>query len=455
MLRSGFLQEFSWSSILFPVVALPASARWFSWRSNFLVGFLFIGAVISFSLDVYAKKKEASPNTESRSPWGPWGEADAPFFSFVLDARKAGPMSPSSNLTPRGLILKLGQGDWGCFDTDLSDPRSPAPTPTELGRGPLRPESGRFEAVRMTHGGLVLEYSVEGTQVREQMRAGKSASVVERRFLMAPSEHSLILVFGQKTKLGARTPKVAVSLGGRAGASVALLDDEKTWSVRVAPHAVPLEFVVTLSTGEPAASAPQDVPGFASTDAPVPPRWFQTIQTRVKPSSLHDAYVLDDVPLPLENPWKRNVCLADIGFLKDGKAVGVTFDGDVWVIRGLSDSTGEIQRERFASGLHEPMSVLIREDEIFVFDWNGIWRLRDTNGDVEAGVHELFANCFAQTAETREFPSSMKLAPDGSFVISKGGQQGTSLGKGNGMVLRISRDGRERTVLGWGFRGPF
>jgi cytochrome c551/c552 len=101
------------------------------------------------------------------------------------------------------------------------------------------------------------------------------------------------------------------------------------------------------------------------------------------------------------------------------------------------------------------MSICIRDGEIFVFDRNGVWKLRDTNGDREADVYEMFCNRFAQTAETREFPNSMKLAPDGSFVISKGGQQGTTLGKHNGTVIRVAPDGTKFDVIGWGLRQPF
>ena len=96
----------------------------------------------------------------------------------------------------------------------------------------------------------------------------------------------------------------------------------------------------------------------------------------------------------------------------------------------------------------------IRDDEVFVFDRNGLWRLRDTNGDGEADVHEMFSNAFGQTAETREYAHSVKVAPDGSFVIAKGGIQWTSLGKHNGSVLRISPDGKSSTVLGYGLRSP-
>ena len=100
------------------------------------------------------------------------------------------------------------------------------------------------------------------------------------------------------------------------------------------------------------------------------------------------------------------------------------------------------------------MSLAIRDEQIHVFDRNGIWRLRDTNGDGEADVHELFSNAFAQTADNREFPSTLRLAPGGEFVIAKGGQEATTIGKHNGSVLRISADGRTATVLGYGFRQP-
>ena len=105
--------------------------------------------------------------------------------------------------------------------------------------------------------------------------------------------------------------------------------------------------------------------------------------------------------------------------------------------------------------LHEPLGLCIREEQIYVFDRNGIWRLRDTSGSGEADVHELFSNAFAQTAETREYADGMKLAPDGSFIIAKGGIQMTTIGKHNGSVLRVAPDGQSSTVLGWGLRSPF
>jgi cytochrome c2 len=97
----------------------------------------------------------------------------------------------------------------------------------------------------------------------------------------------------------------------------------------------------------------------------------------------------------------------------------------------------------------------MREEQIYVFDRNGIWRLVDRDLDGEADRHELFSNVFTQTAETREFANGIRAAPDGTFVIGKGGQQGSTTGRDNGMILRVASDGRAVTVLGRGLRQPF
>jgi cytochrome c2 len=133
----------------------------------------------------------------------------------------------------------------------------------------------------------------------------------------------------------------------------------------------------------------------------------------------------------------------------------VTFDGDVWLISGLKGDLEAVRWKRFASGLHEPMSIVARNGEILVFDRNGIWKLVDSNGDKECDRYEMFCNLFAQTAETREFPNSMKLGPKGELYISKGGQEGTTRGKHNGTVIKVAADGKSFEVIGYGLRQPF
>lgn len=441
---------------------------------------------------------------EERLAHGDWVEEKFPFFSSVLDARKAGLLSPSDNLTPRGLILKLGGGNWACFDVDLlrvsavwrgagvtpvglapgsyhvpdrktplgqnrlpvpdgtvwvangiypgwqtgetlslSDPREPAPMPAEVGRGALPEKAGRFLAVQIAADSVTLEYEIAGTVVWEHMRARPEDGTYERHFLVGASANPMLLILGTKGPASA-----APAISGPSG--VAILENAEVWVVSIPPHSEKIEFATAMSaTGQPPPAAskfPLSGPGA---------RWKETILTEVREAETGGAYVVDDVELPESNPWKRAVRISDIQFLKDGTGVGVTIDGDVWLVRGLALRGERIAWNRFASGLHEPMSLAIRDDEIFVFDRNGIWRLKDTNGDGEADRHELFSNTFAQTADTREFASTIRLAPDRGFVIAKGGQEGQTFGKHNGSVLRISADGIKAEILGYGFRQPF
>ena len=239
-----------------------------------------------------------------------------------------------------------------------------------------------------------------------------------------------------------------------AGALAKAEAGSHVWVARVPAHRRPVEFSVLVSSRS---SKPIDAGGAAAA-TPLRERtgrrWDREITTRITPSPSKAAFVVDDVELPIENPWRRNVRPGDIQFLSDGTGVLVTLDGDVWLVRGLHEPGNVARWRRFTSGLHEPLTVAIRGDEIYAFDRNGIWRLRDTDRDGEADVHELFSNAFAQTADMREFPSTVRAAPNGEFVIAKGGQEATTIGKHNGSVLRIAADGRTSTVLGYGFRQP-
>jgi glucose/arabinose dehydrogenase/mono/diheme cytochrome c family protein len=472
---------------------------------------LVLLAALCFVTSGTARQQAARPPAAAAVPWV---EADFPFFSSVLDAGHAGGGLPAANLTPRALVLNLGDGLWAAFDTDLlrvaamwrgngvmpkalapgsynapdkktpggqapapapdglvwvangiypgwqvgerlslTDPRDPAPSPEEVGRGPIPEAMGRFNALRIKSDAATLEYAVGGVSVSETVEATEHEGrpAIARRFQIAPATTTLVLV------IGARTDAVAVALDGANGTGVTIETAPQHTggpgglaisTVKVPPHGTSLAFSVLIS------GSPSPVTTVAPRRSVRGARWPQEVTTTITRASDRAAYVVDDVALPSENPWGRKVRPGDIQFLKDGTGVVITLDGDVWLVRGLDGTSTTARWRRFTSGLHEPLTVAIRDEEIYAFDRNGIWRLRDTNGDGEADVHELFSNAFAQTADMREFPSTIRLAPNGELVIAKGGQEATTIGKHNGSVLRISRDGRAATVLGYGFRQP-
>lgn len=432
-------------------------------------------------------------------------EPDFPFFSSVLDCRELGEGFPKDNLTPRGLILNLGHNLWACFDIDLlriacvwesepgkppitldglapgsyhiagqktkdgedvlpkpvgkvwlanglypgwqigekadfTDPREPAPSKEELGRGPLT-NGCQFVSIETFANCVRLNYRVGDTQIRETLSVveGADGAAVVRSIECNGLKGPLTWCIGA-------TP--ALTSEGNDGIESRVIkplqgQPNRTLSYTLAVRNEGRGIKALVMDSKPSSTESKR-------------HWPQSATTSATLSTKDEAFVTDLIGLPTTNPWKRNIRLADIAFLDDqGNAAGVTFDGDVWKISGLKGDLDKVTWQRFASGLHEPMSIVARKGEIFVFDRNGIWKLLDTNGDGEADVHEMFCNLFAQTAETREFPNSMKLAPDGSFVISKGGQQGSYLGKHNGTVIKVAPDGKSFEVMGWGLRQPF
>src|SRR3954469_7265085 len=81
---------------------------------------LLLGLFVFWCGAAEGPKKSKVQKTQAKlSPWAEFVEPGFPFYSSVLDARKLGKGWPAENLTPRGLILNLGNNSWACFDTDL------------------------------------------------------------------------------------------------------------------------------------------------------------------------------------------------------------------------------------------------------------------------------------------------------------------------------------------------
>lgn len=464
--------------------------------------------------------KPAKQTAAVPSPWGDFVEKDFPFFSSVLDCRDLGEGFPKDNLTPRGLILNLGHNLWACFDTDLlriaciwegepgkppvtpealapgsyhiagqktkdgqdflpkpvgkvwlangiypgwqvgdkpsfTDPREPGPSKEEVGRGPLTESSSFFKAIRLdsSTNNYTITYTIGGAEINETLstKVVPDGVRVQRTFHVHPRAFPVVLVVGKECEVGFR---------GRSRRKGEVSDLPAT----AITHSDSQHFRLVLTASEHVETVTEslivlraaEVKNDGNAKVRETTFWPETIPTKATLSTKPDAYVLDDIPFPVANPWKRNVRLADLAFLNDqGDAAGVTFDGDVWLISGLKGDLENVTWKRFASGLHEPMSIVARKDALFVFDRSGIWKLVDTNNDRECDRYEMFCNLFAQTAETREFPNSMKLGPDGSLYISKGGQEGTTFGKHNGTVIKVAPDGKKFEVIGYGLRQPF
>ena len=193
----------------------------------------------------------------------------------------------------------------------LADPREPAPSPEEVGRGPLPETLGRFSAVRFVGDGVVLEYTIGATSVCEWMSASENAGqpVVERHFQVAASGETLRLVLGVKSA----ATVLSLGLAPDSPAGVELVTEGNVASVRVPSRRAPVNFAVAFINGTNAAAAPVTVRPFPSGNPQ--PRWPQEVATTLRHSA-KDAYVVDHSGCRSQTPGGGRCASATSNFSK-------------------------------------------------------------------------------------------------------------------------------------------
>jgi mono/diheme cytochrome c family protein len=316
---------------------------------------------------------------------------------------------------------------------DFTDNRPAPPTETEVGRGGIHPEQARFLGINI-ESGVEIEYLVGKTRIRERFLLENAG--LTRRLTVDAHEQSLYFAVAAKEY---EDSKFICRGKGR----IQTIGNEVICLVPASGKPAVISIVFPLK-GNPTK------PG-----QPKAKRWKKKVRHPLVKAKQAGILDFETIPLPLENPYRRGVRAAGIDFFKDGRVALVTFDGDVWIGDGLRPGSKEVSWSRFASGLHEPLGLRLRKEEIFVFDRNGLWRLHDRDGNGEADYHELFCSQIDQTAETREFASALEVEKDGGFLVCKPGQTGSTIGRSSSAILRISPNGKKVTRLAHGFRQPY
>ena len=110
-----------------------------------------------------------------------------------------------------------------------------------------------------------------------------------------------------------------------------------------------------------------------------PPRWAGTIETKGVVSADPGPYVVDVLTLPAANPWKAKLRVGRFDFFEDGTSAALcTWDGDVWVVKGIDGTLGALAWRRFATGLYQPLGLRIVDGKIYVVGHDQITRLHDS-----------------------------------------------------------------------------
>lgn len=218
-------------------------------------------------------------------------------------------------------------------------------------------------------------------------------------------------------------------------------------------------FGVSLKRGgEPAAAPAVDFDALVKGGAPI---WDKKIEVAgVVSTDTKSPYVTDVATLPEDNPWHSNLRFGGFDFIDEDSAALSSWNGDVWVVKGLKGDWKKLVWQRIASGLFEPLGLKVVKGEIYVNGRDQITKLIDLNGDGETDRYESFNRDVYVSSNFHEFAFDLQTDKDGNFYFAKaspvrgGGRGFDRILPNHGTVMKISPDGKKLEVVATGLRAP-
>ncbi|MEO1857574.1 MAG: DUF6797 domain-containing protein [Rubritalea sp.] len=211
---------------------------------------------------------------------------------------------------------------------------------------------------------------------------------------------------------------------------------------------------LSFSIGKKNASAPTTIDLTAFTKGG-PSQWPQAIQASIKRGTQDGPFQWDNYDVPQDNPWKSRIRTTGIEFSPDGKSIIVCcWDGDVWRVDGMTGSQAKTTTwKRIASGLFQPLGIVVRDKKIYITCRDQIVCLHDLNGDGETDFYENFNSDSQVTNHFHEFAMGLQSDEAGNFYYARSGRHARPpLVPHHGTLLKVSADGSKTEILAKGFR---
>ena len=172
-----------------------------------------------------------------------------------------------------------------------------------------------------------------------------------------------------------------------------------------------------------------------------PANWPQVITTKTTLGT-NRPYAVDTFEPPFDNPWKALMFFGDLGFLDDGTALLCTMVGDVWRVEGFTEADSPPRWRRVASGLHQPLGMLVIDNKPHIIGRDQITRLNDLNGDGEYDFYECVTNAYDTSTAGHDFICGLLRDKEGRF-LTVSGRQG---------LIQIDPKSSKVDVIATGFR---
>jgi len=321
------------------------------------------------------------------------------------------------------------------------------------GFGPLPVDQVRFKGFHNAGRSVVVRWELAGVAIDEtaEVVTANEVQFVVRTLEVGPSAKGVTVMLGKSADAARIVTLGASKVDQLDGHAVARIDGSKdVTTVRIAylPSGVPLPH-----------SFDTDMPSKLLKVAKT--LWPETVETVGKLSEkVGEPYVVDDVKLPVINPWKAPMFTSAFDFLPDGRAVISTFHGDIFIASGIDEKLEKVTWRRYAAGLYHALGLKVVNGEIYVTCRDGLWKLRDMNGDGECDTYEAFNFDLMVTKNFHEFTFDLQTDPAGNFYVIKagpvrnGGRGFDEICDHHGALLKISPDGKKSELFASGFRAP-
>jgi len=311
---------------------------------------------------------------------------------------------------------------------------------------------------------IVLDYLVHGAPVLENVSS--KGGVLTRSFQLGKRESDLVLFLADEA--GAFT----VEADGSSAKSPDGLAVFATGGAKLSVDAkMPNRLLATFAKGDAAdaqiafargaAPKPAAAPDFKALTAGGPALYPEIIETKgIVSGDKNEPYVTDIVTLPTDNPWKANLRFGGFDFIDEDSAALSSWNGDVWVVKGLKGDWSQLKWQRIASGLFETLGLKVVDKKIYVNGRDQITQLIDLNGDGETDHFKVFNRDVIISSNFHEFAFDLQTDTDGNFYFAKaspvrgGGRGFDRILPHHGVIAKISPDGSKFEVVATGLRAP-
>ena len=156
----------------------------------------------------------------------------------------------------------------------------------------------------------------------------------------------------------------------------------------------------------------------------------------------------------MKTPGIGRMKLSGIDFLSDSnKAVACSTDGDVWLIKGLTEGGNTLRWKRIGAGLFQPLGIKVVNNDIFVICRDQLVRLQDLNGDEETDFYESYNHDHQVTDHFHEFAMGLQADNEGNLYYAKSGRHAReALIPQHGTLIKVEKGGLESKIIAAGFR---